>query len=153
MSKSHPSSSASATCRIEWRPSRWVSAWLAMLVLLAPLSLWLSGLPRGLAWPMMALAAGWALHRAWRYHAAPAHRLLIRAEGALTVDGRDFTDWQLEWRGGLAFIKWRDDRQQNRHRHRALAFWPDTLPARQRRELRLASPASSAISVGAGMAT
>lgn len=148
MSKSHRSSSASATCRLEWRPSRLIAAWLLALALLAPLSLLYSNLPRMAAWllaPLCCLAALLAWHR-YR-HACPVH-LYVRAEGPLEVDGVPMPDWRLRWRGPLAFITWRD----GAGRRHSLSFWPDTLPPEVRRELRLATPATVGTSSTAGMA-
>ena len=45
MSKSRRSSNASAPCRFDWAPSRWLTAALLALALLAPLSLLASDLP------------------------------------------------------------------------------------------------------------
>lgn len=148
MSKSHRSSSASATCRLEWRPSRLIAAWLLALAVLAPLSLLCSNLPRSVAWllaPACCLAAlqAWHGHR----HARPTH-LHVRAEGPLEVDGVPVPEWRLRWRGPWAFIAWRD----GRGRRRAVSFWPDTLPPEVRRELRLATPATVSTSSTAGMA-
>lgn len=148
MSKSHRSSSASATCRLKWRPSRLIAAWLLALALLAPLSLLYSNLPRMAAWllaPLCCLAALQAWHR---YRHAGSMHLHVRAEGPLDVDGVPMRDWRLRWRGPLAFITWRD----GAGRRHALSFWPDTLPPEVRRELRLATPASLGTSSTAGMA-
>jgi toxin CptA len=41
----------------------------------------------------------------------------------------------LQWRGPLAFLRWRDS---DGRMHR-LAWWPDVLPVAARRELRLAA--------------
>ena len=61
MSKQHRLSSASATCRLEWRPSKLIVAWLVLLAVLSPGSLLSSALPRWLAWPLAFAAALWAL--------------------------------------------------------------------------------------------
>ncbi|PJK08198.1 hypothetical protein CO614_11260 [Lysobacteraceae bacterium NML120232] len=147
MPKSPHLSSASATCRLEWRPSRFVEGWLLSLLLLAPLALWSSALPRAWALLLMLPVACAALFALWRYRARPRYRLLIHADGRLRVDDVPVAHWQLEWRGPLAFLRWRGQRTV------ALDFWPDTLPARLRRELRLASPPASAVSPAAAMAT
>ncbi|MDO4708290.1 MAG: hypothetical protein Q4B94_00465 [Pseudomonadota bacterium] len=148
MPKSPHLSSASATCRLEWQPSRFVETWLLSLSLLAPLALWASALPRMLALALMPLVAALAWLALWRYRKRPRYRLLLRADGGLWVDEVLVEDWQLQWRGALAFLQWREG-----GRSVALDFWPDTLPARLRRELRLASPPMSAVSAAAGMAT
>ncbi|MGY0504631.1 hypothetical protein [Luteimonas sp. e5] len=148
MSKSHRSSSASASCRCEWRPSRWISAWLIGLALVAPLALLASNLPRALAWPMALLVAALGVHRARQSWRRPPVRLQLRADGPLTVDGVEHARWRLRWRGPLAFVSWHDGR-----RHQALALWPDVLPPALRRELRLATPREGGIRLAAGMAT
>ena len=149
MSKSHRLSSASATCRIDWRPSPLITAWLSALVLLAPLSVLASGMPRGLAWPLAIAAAAMAWRSRGRWRRQATRHLLVRADGALSVDGEDFPEWRLAWRGPLAFISWR----KADGRTARISFWPDTLPPGKRRELRLASPPALAVSPGAGMAT
>lgn len=147
MPKSPHLSSASATCHLEWRPSRFVELWLLSLSVLAPLALWMSALPRVallLLMPLAAVSAGLAL---WRYRRRPRYRLRVHADGHLWVDDVLIEHWRLEWRGALAFLYWREQQAV------ALDFWPDTLPRRLRRELRLASPPASAVSAAAGMAT
>jgi toxin CptA len=42
---------------------------------------------------------------------------------------------RVEWRGSLAFLRWRGPDG----RIRRLVFWPDILPSTSRRELRLAT--------------
>lgn len=148
MPKSPHLSSASATCRLEWRPSGFVKVWLLSLAALMPLALWASALPRALAFALMPLVAAVAGAALWRYCKRPRYRLLLRADGSFWADGVLIEDWQLQWRGALAFLQWRAG-----GRCVALDFWPDTLPARLRRELRLASPPIKAVSVAAGMAT
>ena len=76
MSKSHRSSSASATCRLEWRPSRLIKAWLVLLVVLSHYSFTLycenfGCLGKGLLWMLWAVLAtvGWLVAlvvRAWQ---------------------------------------------------------------------------------------
>lgn len=149
MSKSHRYSSASATCRLEWRPSRLIIAWLGLLAVLSPISLLASGLPRGLAWPLAVIAMLYALWEAQRYRVSPPRLLVVTVEGPLLVDGQSFAHWRLRWRGSWAFVTWRDDAG----RRQALAFWPDTLSNGQRRELRLATPNDVSISPTVGMAT
>ena len=149
MSTSHRLSSASATCRLEWRPSRLITAWLFSLVALSPVCLLASGLPRWLAWPLAVLAMLHALREGHRYRASPHRLLTIRAEGPLCVDGAMVERWRLHWRGPLAFVAWRD---ADGRRH-ALGFWPDTLGRAGRRELRLATPQQASVSTAVGMAT
>jgi toxin CptA len=52
----------------------------------------------------------------------------------VTLDGEPLEYVQLQWRGPLAFLRWRASHGGGGH----LDWWPDTLPAVQRRELRLA---------------
>ena len=149
MSTSHRLSSASATCRLEWRPSKLIVAWLAFLAVLSPVSWLYSALPRGLAWPLAVLAALYALRAAQRYRITPMQMLLVAAEGPLWVDGLPFEHWRLRWRGPLAFVSWKNEKG----RACAVSFWPDTLSTAQRRELRLATPNGVSISPTVGMAT
>ena len=105
------------------------------LVLLAPFSLLASDLPRAVAWPFALAAMGWAIFDARRYRTLPARQLVIPAgRGVATCDGERIDALQIRWRGPLAFPHWRDPRGR---RQRA-SWWPDTLPAGMRRELRLA---------------
>ena len=149
MSKSWRSSSVFVRCRIEWRPSRWLGAMLWALVVLAPLSLLASDLPRSLAWPGAFAAAAWAMFEARRYRRQPPRRLTIPAgRGIANCDDVRIDGLQLAWRGPLAFLQWRD--AQGR-RQRA-SFWPDTLPAGTRRELKLAMQRRQAAAGAASMA-
>lgn len=132
---STPSSSGSAPCRIDWRPSRWLLAALLALALLAPVAVLASEMPRGAAWLLAAAAAGhgaWLAQREWRW---PLRSLLFTADGRLMVDDEDVREVVLRWRGPLAFLSWRD----GQGRKGRLVWWPDTLPPRWRRELRLAA--------------
>ena len=149
MSKSRRSSIASAPCRLEWRASRWLGAMLWSLALFAPFSLIASDLPRGVAWPAALVACAWGVFDARRYRATPARELTIPAgRGAASCGGERIDGLQLGWRGPLAFLSWRDDAGR---RHRA-SFWPDTLPAGMRRELRIAMQRREAASDRASMA-
>ncbi|UKE74893.1 hypothetical protein [Xanthomonas graminis] len=144
------SSPPSAPCRLEWRPSRWLLAALALLSVLAPLSILGSDMPRACAWPAAALAvlyAAWLLRREARRE---PRALLLPAQGsvAASVDGQPVAALQVDWRGPLAFVRWRDaDGRAGR-----LAWWPDTLPPPARRELRLAAQARAASSAPPQMA-
>lgn len=136
-------SSNPCACRLEWRPSRWLLAALVALPLLAAFSLIESNLPRIAAWP---LAAGVLLVGAWRWrHEArrPKRELVLRRgmHGTqVRVDGVEVRDWRLQWRGPLAFASYRVEGRGSRRCER-LSWWPDTLPAGKRRELRLAAAA------------
>ena len=136
MSKSRRLSIRSAPCRIEWRPSRWVSTMLWLLAWLAPFSLVMSDLPVAWAWAMAVCAGLLGVFHVVRYRVRAACGLVIPGGyGQPTCDGQPMLSLKIEWRGPLAFLRWRDP-QGRTHR---LAFWPDTLPSASRRELRLAA--------------
>ena len=133
------SSTASSTCRIDWRPSRWLLACLLALGLLAAVSLLMSALPRLPAVLFALVAIAWAGRLAWR----EAHR----SPGVLVVAGQGAPlQWQQgphaemlytpRWqqRGPLVVLRARDERGVRR----SFSWWPDTLPAAARRQLRLA---------------
>ena len=105
------------------------------LVLLAPLSLLASDLPRAWASPAAVLALAWAAFDANRHRLRPPRGLLIPAgRGQAQCDGVAIADLQVAWRGPLAFLRWRDaDGSVQR-----VSLWPDTLDTASRRELRLA---------------
>lgn len=149
MSTSHRSSSVSASCRLEWRPSRLIAHWLAALAVLAPICLLASAMPRGLAWPLALVVCVFALRERRAYRKLKPLHLHVRAEGPLQVEGAAHARWRLRWRGPFAFIEWKDEAG----RRQALAFWPDTLDAATRRELKLATPATGSVSPAVGMAT
>ncbi len=134
------SSNASLHCRLEWRPSRWRSAALLTLGVLAIASLWMSALP----WwefsvvSVLLLAYLFVLIRndtqrapvqlVWSGGAAPV--MVIRAN-----QEEEFTFFALHARGGLVVLTLKDG---NGHNPRWV-FWPDTLDAAGRRALRLAA--------------
>ena len=129
------SSSTSAPCRLEWRPSRWVIGALIALGLLAACSLLASEMPRAMAWPLAVVAAGYGGWLARREHCRPPRQLLWPAIAMpVMLDGEPLEHVQLQWRGPLAFLRWRASHGRGGN----LDWWPDTLPAVQRRELRLA---------------
>jgi toxin CptA len=141
MKSSRQWSGASTSCRLEWRPSRWLVAALVCLSLLAAFSLVNSQLPALSSWPLAALAFGVGLRRALAEWRRPIHRLVLPGdERSARVDDVPVEGLQVEWRGVLAFARWQD-RNGNTAR---LVWWPDTLPADKRRELRLAADAGSA---------
>ncbi|GGK07955.1 hypothetical protein [Luteimonas terricola] len=131
---SRPWSSASAPCRIDWRPSRCLTAALLSLALLAPIAVLASELPVAAAWLLAAAALVQGMHLALRERRRAPRSLLFTADGRLLVDDIEASGVQLQWRGPLAFLAWHDpDGRRDR-----LVWWPDTLPPRWRRELRLA---------------
>ena len=131
---STPWCSASVPCRIDWRPSRWLLAALLGLTLAAPVAVIASEMPRPLAWVLAVAALLQGLRVARREWSRPRRSLLFTADGRLLVDEAEAVAVDLEWRGPLAFLCWRDASG----RRQRLAWWPDTLPSRWRRELRLA---------------
>lgn len=129
-------SSASSSCRLEWRPSRLQLGLLALIVALAAFSVLHCALPAALAWPaagLVCVCGGWQLRREWR---RPVRSLVFGPSFGLQVDGVVVERARLHWRGPLAFLRWR---RPGARRDEALAWWPDTLPPAQRRELRLAA--------------
>lgn len=142
------SSNASAPCRIDWRPSRWVSAALWSLTVLAPLSLWASDLPGVAAWPLALCAAGGAMWSALRHHRVASLSIVVPAEGDVTVAGQAVAGFDVAWRGALAFLSWRD----GAGRVQRLALWPDVLDPATRRELHLVMDARAAVRIAGPMA-
>ena len=139
MPNSPHSSSASASFRSDWKPSVVLRLALIVLGFLAGLSLLASDLPRAFAWPVAFAAAGWGAWLARREWRRAPRALCWRADGALFVGGERVDAAELHWRGPLAFLSWRRAGKAGR-----LAWWPDTLPAAGRRELRLAAMAADA---------
>lgn len=136
MTHSHRLSSASVSCRLEWRPSRWVIGALLALGLLAALAVLASGMPRPVAWPLVVSTLAYACWRARRESKLPGHALFLPGnELPAMLDGLPIEQARLQWRGPLAFLLWRD----RQGRPQRLSWWPDTLPAASRRELRLAA--------------
>lgn len=67
---------------------------------------------------------------------SPVRHLLVPwTETPASIDGIQVDALQVHWRGPLAVVSW----TQGDGRREYLHFWPDTLPAPQRRELRLAA--------------
>lgn len=107
---------------------------LLCLALAAPAAVMASEMPRPLAWVLAPAALLHGLRLARREAARPRHSLLFTANGRLLVEGTAVSGIELQWRGPLAFLSWRDAGGARRR----LVWWPDTLPSRWRRELRLA---------------
>ena len=129
-------SNASAPCRLEWRPSRWLAGALAALATLAAFSVFASGMPRIAAWPLVLASLGWGVRQAWMELRQPRREWVFPGgEAPILLDGLPVEAVQVEWRGPPAFVRWRGPEG----RIRRLAWWPDTLPAARRRELRLAA--------------
>jgi len=131
-------SKSSATCRLEWRPSRQERASLAVLALLAALSLLQCDLPAVWAWPAAVTAIGFGGLRLRQSRRRPTHEFLIAPDlSACRLDGQPLSQLDLRWRGPLLFVRWKRPTQR---RWRHIVFWPDILPASKRRELRLLAP-------------
>lgn len=137
MPDSGRSSNASATCRIDWRPSRLMCAGLVALSLLAAFAVLASEMPPLAAWPLALAALAHGAGLAWKHARRPARRFVFAGQDApVEVDGEPVREASVTWRGPLAFVRWRDRTGHARH----LAWWPDTLAGHARRELRLAAP-------------
>ena len=149
MRSSPRSSPASASCRLEWRPSRWPLAALLLLALAAPAAVMASAVPETPRRPLAGLVGLWALVLArrerqarpctleWggrgrpaRLHPAPA----TAGEASAAIVLRAV---QVEFRGPLVRLLARDDAGHTRR----LLWWPDTLPPEARRRLVLAARA------------
>jgi toxin CptA len=142
------SSNACAPCRLDWRPSRWVIGAVRALGVAAASSILASEMPRGMAVPVAALALWRGLQLAAREARRPARALVWSTNQPPRLDGELMQDARLTWRGPLAFLEWRstDGRIQR------LAWWPDTLRADARRELKLADAGSGNAHARASMA-
>jgi len=144
MQTSTPSSSRSGNSRpteplplrLAWRPSLLLQTALASIGICACIALWLSELPLIAAVCATPLVVAVTLHRITLERRAPMRQLVIDADGAAYLDGVVLDTPQLEWRGPLAILRWRDGRRERR-----LLWWPDTLLPPARRELRLAASA------------
>ncbi|APO94021.1 hypothetical protein [Xanthomonas vesicatoria] len=144
MSPTLHSSPISAPCRLEWRPSRGLVCALSVLAVLALWAIWRSGVPAWLA-VMLSVVVPASLGRAlWLLLRSPPRQLVVSwGDSPASIDGAQVQNLQVVWRGPIAVVSWTrlDARRERLH------FWPDTLPAMQRRELRLAAQAH-AISSG-----
>jgi len=134
-----PLSKSSASCHLEWRPSRQERGCLWLLTLLGACSLLQCDLPLSLAWPAALVALGMGGFWLWRHRVQPPRECLIALDlAACRIDGEPVSRLDLRWRGPLLFMRWKH-LAQRRWQH--AVFWPDTLPVAKRRELRLAIPA------------
>ena len=136
MTHSHHSSSASVSCRIEWRPSRWVIGALLSLAVFAAFSMLASAMTRFVAWPLASLVLAYGLWRARRESCLPRLEFFFPGSDLpAMLDSAPIDRAEVQWRGPLAFVRWQD-REGGWKR---LSWWPDTLPVERRRELRLAA--------------
>ena len=150
MPSSSSSSSGSLPCHIEWRPSRWLCVALILLAMLAAFAITASEMPPTAAWPLALLALAYGLWLAARHHAQPVRRFVFNGQdGPVLVDGLPVEEASVTWRGALAFVRWNDATGRTWR----MAWWPDTLPAPLRRELRLAAPLKRAARKDASVAT
>ena len=150
MPHSTRSSSTSAPCRLEWRPSHWLIASLVALGLLAACSAVASDLPRWLAWPLALVVLAHGLRLARHEARKPARTVVLGDNGAVVfVDAAKVERFAVRWRGPLAFASWRD----GHGRTCRLLWWPDTLRRASRRELRLAAAAPATARPAQSMAT
>ena len=139
MTHSHRLSSGSVSCRLEWRPSRWVIGALLSGGVLAAASVLLSGMPGSAAWLLATAVLIHALRLASRESQRPVRNLVFPGNDLpVMVDGLPVEQVEVQWRGSLAFMSWkaRDGRRLR------LSWWPDTLSPARRRELRLAANAT-----------
>ena len=114
---------------------RLVQAVLILLGVLGAVSVLASEMPRPWAWPVAVAALAWGGWQARSEGRRPRRAFWFPGNDRLpTVDGTPMQDAHVLWRGPLAFLRWRDPDG----RARRLVFWPDTLPAAARRELKLA---------------
>ncbi|MEO6264745.1 MAG: hypothetical protein ABIO58_07295 [Luteimonas sp.] len=120
-----------------------------MLALLSACSVLASEMPRVVAWPLAIVAAGYGGWMARReHHRLPQQLVWPVGDAPVTLDGEPLQRARLHWRGPLAFLQWRACGGRGGH----LSWWPDTLPAARRRELRLAAQQHPAAQPGASMA-
>lgn len=139
MPNSPPSSPASGTCRLEWRPSRLLVVALVVLALTAAGAVSASALPSPWRGVLAALVALHGLLAARREAGRPACTVTLAGAGALVVTaGADAARLQgvsIDFRGPLVRLQGRD----RRGRTIRLLWWPDTLDADGRRRLRRAA--------------
>lgn len=138
MSTSSTWSNVSAPCRLEWRRSRLLAVLLAGLGAFAAAGTVASGFPLPLSVPIGVVALTYGGRLGWLEWRRPALELVIPAGGARpTLDGEPMHALDVQWRGPLATLQWRDAAGHRRYLH----GWPDNLGAAARRELRLAMAA------------
>ncbi|WP_454832983.1 hypothetical protein [Pseudoxanthomonas wuyuanensis] len=109
--------------------------------MLAGFSTLASEMPRWAAWPLALGAPIHGIFRFRRYRRRPPLELVFPGnERPPTLQGRALENADLQWRGPLAFLSWRDESGGSQR----LSWWPDTLPPVRRRELRLAAGSGGA---------
>jgi toxin CptA len=149
MPNSQRLSHGSETCRLEWRPSRAFVAVQMSLGVLGACSVLASEMPRTAAWLLAAAAMVYAALLSERHLRLGKLPVVWNGRsGTATIDGLATDGASLQWRGPIAFLHWRDGAR----RRRCLAFWPDALDPKARRELLLAAGPPAASPRGASMA-
>jgi toxin CptA len=108
-----------------------------MLGMLAAFAVLACELPWILSLPIAASALAGGIWLARCELLRPALDLVIPNSDAATIDGAPVSDLQLQWRGSLVFLQWRDAAGRRQRRQ----GWPDNLGPAARRELRLAMAA------------
>lgn len=107
-------------------------------------------MPPAAAWALAVLAPAYGALLAVRHFRQPVRNFVFSGQdGPVLVNGMPVQAASVSWRGPLAFIRW-DDAAGRTQR---MAWWPDTLPAPMRRELRLAAPLRRAARRGTSVAT
>ena len=126
-------STASSSCRIDWRPSPLLCLALLALGLLAGAGVLMSELPFAARIVLALAAAGQGARMAWREWRLAPCTLEIGADGQASLDGMGLESTRLRLRGALASLEWRGaDRSRG-----ALVWCADTLPVAARRQLLL----------------
>lgn len=135
MSSYRHCSSVSAAYRFEWRPSRGLRGCCVLLGVLAALAVACSDVPTVAVWPLAGIASVYGMFLSWHEGRKPTRRLCWwRDSNGLEIDGIAVMSARLYWRGPLTILNWKDADGRCHH----LLWWPDTLDAAARRELRLA---------------
>jgi toxin CptA len=120
-----------------------------ILAVLATVSLLTSEMPRLAAWSLVIVVVVHTGFLVRRYQCLPRKEFVFPGNDlAVVLDGQSIDDVAVEWRGPLAFIRWRD----RTGRQQRLSWWPDTLPPASRRELRLAAGHLDAVRHPSGVA-
>jgi toxin CptA len=111
---------------------------LRVLGSLAAIAVVASELPGMVAVPLGCVAIVYGEWLARRENRRQVAEIVIPPNEAVpTINGSPIEDLQVQWRGPLVFLHWRDEQGRRRY----LQGWPDNLAPGQRRELRLAMAA------------
>lgn len=134
------SSNESSLCRLDWQPSRLQVGALVALGGLASIAIGMSAMPRllSLALAVGALAHGLVLARG--EFVRPRSEIWLRPADAsarlnFPAGSQSWSEVRIRLRGPMACLSGIDAGGRRRRLH----WWPDTLPAHARRELRLAA--------------